>query len=249
MKSDHDLQWLHFVRGKELEAALAYFPVDSSARVLEIGSGTGYMLGRIRENYPEAIGLEVEKSAYEFSDPNITFYDGSAIPFPDNEFDVIFSSHVLEHVREIDEFITEIARVLKPGGIAIHIIPSPTWRVLTTLMHYLALGRIVLSLLRPKSYLPIKKQTNGRSKTDLLRFLLYAPRHGEYGNVVSEIYYFSQHRWSRLFSGSSLELVKCRGIGLVYWGRDFFRLGLPHRARVALAWFIGSASNLYVLRK
>lgn len=45
------------------------------------------------------------------------------IPFPDNEFDVIFCNHVLEHVRDDIQALNEIKRVLRPGGWAILQIP------------------------------------------------------------------------------------------------------------------------------
>ncbi len=56
MKSDDELEWLHFVRDHELSQAFPFFPVGGGGEtVLEIGSGTGYMLGRIRERFPDAV--------------------------------------------------------------------------------------------------------------------------------------------------------------------------------------------------
>ena len=48
------------------------------------------------------------------------------LPFDDNTFDVIFSTHVLEHIhrKEIDSFISECYRVLKPSGKNIICTPS-----------------------------------------------------------------------------------------------------------------------------
>ena len=42
-----------------------------------------------------------------------------AIPFPDRHFDVVYHSHVIEHLRvdDVDRFLRECRRVLKPGGI------------------------------------------------------------------------------------------------------------------------------------
>ncbi|MBL7935065.1 MAG: class I SAM-dependent methyltransferase [Bacteroidia bacterium] len=50
------------------------------------------------------------------SDKKIVFYDGTKFPFADNEFDYVICSHVLEHVPDVQGFITEIFRVSKHGG-------------------------------------------------------------------------------------------------------------------------------------
>lgn len=51
---------------------------------------------------------------------NIEFLRGSIyeIPLPENAFDAVFSSAVLEHLQEPVLALKEILRVLKPGGIA-----------------------------------------------------------------------------------------------------------------------------------
>lgn len=49
------------------------------------------------------------------------------LPFPDDHFDVIFSNQVLEHLRNPDDALREIARCLKPTGVSLHIFP-PKWR-------------------------------------------------------------------------------------------------------------------------
>lgn len=45
------------------------------------------------------------------------------IPFPENTFEVVLCNHVLEHVRDDIRAMSEIARVLKPGGFAILQVP------------------------------------------------------------------------------------------------------------------------------
>lgn len=42
--------------------------------------------------------------------------DGFALPFKENSFDVVICSEVLEHIHDYENIITEIQRVLKPGG-------------------------------------------------------------------------------------------------------------------------------------
>ena len=45
------------------------------------------------------------------------------IPFPENTFDILFCNHVLEHVQDDKKAMSEMLRVLKPGGWAILQIP------------------------------------------------------------------------------------------------------------------------------
>ena len=49
--------------------------------------------------------------------------DITKISFPDNSFDVIFCSHVLEHIPDDLKAMGELYRVLKPGGLAILAVP------------------------------------------------------------------------------------------------------------------------------
>jgi SAM-dependent methyltransferase len=46
------------------------------------------------------------------------------VPFEENCFDIVFSFQVLEHVMDYDSVLSEISRVLKPGGFSVHIFPG-----------------------------------------------------------------------------------------------------------------------------
>src|SRR5579872_3695047 len=69
--------------------------------LLEIGSGTGVQLQALSLVCKSVVGIEIPDSSYT-ADPlvEILKYNGRRIPFPDKSFDVIFSSNVIEHVRE-----------------------------------------------------------------------------------------------------------------------------------------------------
>jgi SAM-dependent methyltransferase len=45
------------------------------------------------------------------------------MPFKDGEFDIVFANHVLEHVNDYHQCMTEVHRVLRPGGWAIMQVP------------------------------------------------------------------------------------------------------------------------------
>lgn len=63
------------------------------------------------------VGVDIQESGHDHTHEDIdVFYDGKTIPFPDQSFDSVFSSEVFEHIFNLDEILTEIHRVLKPGG-------------------------------------------------------------------------------------------------------------------------------------
>lgn len=49
------------------------------------------------------------------------------LPFGQDEFDFVFSTSVMEHVLDPGDALREIARVLRPQGLSIHVFPS-RWR-------------------------------------------------------------------------------------------------------------------------
>jgi SAM-dependent methyltransferase len=55
--------------------------------------------------------------------------ENGRIPFPDQYFDVVFHNQVFEHVSSLSEPLSEIHRVLKPGGVMLSLFPSKeVWR-------------------------------------------------------------------------------------------------------------------------
>src|SRR5208283_5218724 len=95
-------------------------------RVLEIGAGTGQQALELKRRGFDVAAIELADSAYAGARVfPVTDYDGARIPFPDRSFDAVFSSNALEHVRDLAFMHAEIRRVLKPGGIAVHVMPTP----------------------------------------------------------------------------------------------------------------------------
>lgn len=103
-------------------------PQDTDAtrqRALEVGCGGGLLTEEIAGMGYAATGIDRAatsiKTAREHaraSGLSIVYDtgDGESLPYPDNEFDVVFCCDVLEHVRSVDKVIAEISRVMKPGG-------------------------------------------------------------------------------------------------------------------------------------
>lgn len=66
----------------------------------------------------EYIGVDYKGDGPTYSHDKVdVFYDGHTLPFNNDHFDSIFSSEVFEHVFNLPEIMTELHRVLKPGGL------------------------------------------------------------------------------------------------------------------------------------
>ncbi len=76
------------------------------------------MLGAMREAGPG------EGGSPPGADGGATLGDATAMPFPDASFDRVIAAEVLEHILDDQRAINEVARVLKPGGLAAVTVPA-----------------------------------------------------------------------------------------------------------------------------
>jgi SAM-dependent methyltransferase len=107
--------------------------VHKDARILDYGCGAGHRVYELLDaGYEHAAGYDV-LDYLNLRDPadRSRFYiapDGR-MPFDDASFDFIFSDQVFEHVLDQSAAWHEIVRVLKPGGVSVHVIPAK-WQVI-----------------------------------------------------------------------------------------------------------------------
>lgn len=65
----------------------------------------------------EYVGIDIEESGHPSSNKKADyFFDGGKLPFESETYDSVFASEVFEHVFDLDQSLSEIARILKPGG-------------------------------------------------------------------------------------------------------------------------------------
>lgn len=95
---------------------------------LDIGCATGRLGSWLNDRGWEARGVEVcrEAAAWGNERYNITIHPGTLedAAFPDESFRFVHSSHVIEHLNRPDEFISELYRILKPGGYCLCATPN-----------------------------------------------------------------------------------------------------------------------------
>lgn len=220
---------------------------ERGSKVLEIGGGTGWQARDLAEAGYDVQSVDVEARPGVFP---VAPYDGHRLPCADASCDVIFSSNALEHIPHIEAFQAELRRVLKRSGICVHLMPTPIWRLASTLAHYPHLVRAALAkLMGEKKSEEVRAARAARTGRQWIWHALVPPRHGEFGNVISETWHFSARRWTRLFARHGWRLVEQRSNGLFYTGYNLFGARLPFGARKLLAGVLGGSCRLYVLTK
>jgi 2-polyprenyl-3-methyl-5-hydroxy-6-metoxy-1,4-benzoquinol methylase len=103
--------------------------IGRESRVLDFGCGNGGMLNIIRRNVEVAHGVEVNEHSAKVARSNGMKVYGSIGDLPDeNEYDVIVSNHVLEHVRNPPGTIEGLKDYIRSGGMLCLKVPIEDWR-------------------------------------------------------------------------------------------------------------------------
>jgi len=124
---------------EQVELLKKFHQDTEGKKLLEVGSGFGNFLLIARQRYNiDAYGVEPSSDGFGESDsiarkilldngidPGVIVSGkGEALPFPDNSFDICYSSNVLEHVDDPQKVINEMVRVTKSGGIIQIVVPN-----------------------------------------------------------------------------------------------------------------------------
>ena len=110
----------------------------SGKQVLDYGVGSGFGTLLLSQHASRVVGVDVFPKTIAFCKkfhrkPNTKFIrirDSYTTPFPDNHFDVVTSFQVIEHVKDVERYLCELRRVLKPGGTIIITTPNKGYRLL-----------------------------------------------------------------------------------------------------------------------
>jgi 2-polyprenyl-3-methyl-5-hydroxy-6-metoxy-1,4-benzoquinol methylase len=112
----------------DLEAAAMYLPCPpAGGRVLDVGCGSGVLLARMKSFGWETCGVEVDANAVAAARArglDIRHGQLADCAFPENHFDAVHLSHVIEHVYDPAALLRECHRVLKPGGTLVVLTPN-----------------------------------------------------------------------------------------------------------------------------
>ena len=105
---------------KPFDVALEAYAEISPVRMLEVGGGQGFFAERLaRELGAVVVGIDVSERMVELQRErgiDAQVGDVQSLPFPDASFDAVSAQYMLYHVPDLPRGLSELARVLRPGG-------------------------------------------------------------------------------------------------------------------------------------
>lgn len=95
--------------------------VKPGDKILEIGCGIGSVVAELTKRGFDIIGTDISREAIhyglkKYGDIKLEVQPAEQLSFDDRSFNVVMSYDLFEHIAQIDEHISEVARLLKPGG-------------------------------------------------------------------------------------------------------------------------------------
>lgn len=106
------------------ENLITKIPECAPLTIVDLGCGTGYFSGLLKNKFPQAmyIGMDLSEKMSRFAKKHHTADctwvtgDAESLPFQENSVDLIFSSLAIQWCSDLPLLMKEIARVLSPNG-------------------------------------------------------------------------------------------------------------------------------------
>ena len=144
LKKDRENYYQKLIRDSEWEGFSHY--IINESKLVDVGCGSGYYLKKAEElKNAKVVGVDPEPGNYGVNrsinnfgkDFNIIKGVAEEIPLPDSMYDIIISSHVLEHVQDINMSLTEMKRIGNSNCIFIIGMPTSVMAFITLITQIL----------------------------------------------------------------------------------------------------------------
>lgn len=228
------IAYLHGIRRQEIERIFHKCPLQTFPVGLELGAGDGYQSFLLRRYVERLVATDWDVRlllARRTERLDVCQCDAEAVAdnFSPATFDLVFSSNVLEHLPKPGAALRGIYTVLKGDGLAVHIVPSPVWKLCHIFLFWP--NKIVLRLCRlaarevertRREEMPASPPNNPKmpQQTAVCRRRFWPLPHGAYRGHLEELLAFRKVRWLMEFERAGFRVVRvikgpvCSGYGL-----------------------------------
>ena len=119
----------NFVSRRRFAIQMIEARLPKGAKILDVGCGTGHLAAELARRGYQTCGTDLSEGMIQYArthynPDSFQVADIEKIPYPDNTFDGILCLGVVEYLATDGPALTEIQRVLKPGGFAVITTPS-----------------------------------------------------------------------------------------------------------------------------
>lgn len=243
--------WLHFLRARDLAQILAATPEPLHGPILEVGCGDGFLTALLRQRFKQVIPIDI-KPRDRVDD--LCIASAEALPFPDDCFGLVFSSNVMEHIRNLTACFEELRGVMRDDAIMIHAMPTPIWSALQfallpvhLLLHSIlprltgardkakSTAEFSSSVFATQSKPEVSRDKNLKQFWTRLKAALWPPIHGVASSHIEEFRRFRTAWWTDRFHASGFIVFRTAPLYLHSAYRLFPYRGLRFREIVSRA--------------
>lgn len=134
------IPWLHAYRKRETDLIFQKCPDRVFQCGCELGAGDGYQSTLLSRYIVSLISTEINPrlmpgKSRDRIEYRICSAEAALSSFIDRNFDIVFSSNLLEHVVDPLSVLSGIHRVLKDDGIMVSVMPGPFWKTCQMLLY------------------------------------------------------------------------------------------------------------------
>lgn len=184
--------------------------IPEGATFLDVGCGAGYAMQKASSDLNcDCSGIDPEPGAHGVgryvkemvADEKIIQGFAESIPFEDQKFDIVFSSHVLEHVNNEEKSLQEMGRVLKDDGTLIIGMPTATMAIISFISQLGFLTHI-------RIYEFLRNLFTKNSFTYFKRIFVYVSHSYPRANTIFyDFFHYRVKNWEKIVS-QEFEVVK-----------------------------------------
>jgi SAM-dependent methyltransferase len=116
-----------------LRLIVSELEIGPDVHALDVGCNTGPMLIPLRERGFDIVGIDISPGDVHQAECYLKEYglpcdrllaaDGTCLPFHDDTFDLVLLVDILEHTDAPEQIVSEVKRLLTPGGVVIATVP------------------------------------------------------------------------------------------------------------------------------